>query len=263
MRHEGRSTTMARNKTTGNIRKRISSIKYLIILYMVFIFTVPTHAFLGFGDIVFDPSNLVENIAQVAQSMIQVRNQIKQIENMIQNTKGGATPWDSMLPLLFQLGNTLERGQAIGYAMKNLDQRFLTTFPGYQPPTDWHQQYGLWTTTSLDTLRGVLASLGVNASSFAWDASRIAQLHIVNASAGGRMAAIQAGNSIALEGLGQMQRLEQIAMMQSNAYAVTEASKIDKEAATAAKATKFFTDGARPIPQHGSSGTAPHSFLLR
>jgi P-type conjugative transfer protein TrbJ len=113
----------------------------------------------------------------------------------------------------------------------------------------------MWTTTSLDTLRSVLGTLGIHGDSIAWDAARIASLAIANSSAVGRMAAIQAGNSIALEGIGRMQRLEAIAMAQSNAYAVIEANKINEQAQRDAFTRQWLINGESIVPAYSSKGT--------
>lgn len=201
-----------------------------------------------------DHANLVQSIAQVAHLLTQIRNLQAQLENMIRNTQQGQTPWESALPLLIRIGGLLQQGQALGYTIKNIDQRFTATFPGYQPVKNWHQSYGMWTTTSLDTLRSVLGTLGIHGDAIAWDAARIASLALTNSSAVGRMAAIQAGNSIALEGIGRMQRLEQIAMAQSNAYAVIEANKINEQAQRDAFTRQWLLHGEGAVPAYTSQG---------
>lgn len=199
---------------------------------------------------VIDGANLGQNVEQVLKSIIQINNQLRQIENMIQNTTQGATPWTSALPLLMQLGQTLQRGQSLGYSIQGVDQIFLTTFPGYRSPPNWPQQYNQWTTTSLDTLRSVLGSLGIHADNFVWDAARMATLQLGNASATGRLAAIQAGNAISLEAIGQMQGLKQIAMSQTNAYLTVEANRINQEAQKEAWTREWLLSGQGPVPTY-------------
>ena len=44
----------------------------------------PAHAIFGVGDIVLDPSNLVQNIMTAARALEQINNQIRQLQNEAQ-----------------------------------------------------------------------------------------------------------------------------------------------------------------------------------
>ena len=89
--------------------KRVFSL--LIVVGLVLASTVPAYSFLGFGDIVFDPSNYVEAIRSVIQleqqyeqlvaTYAQVRGQYDHLKRMAQQVpvnmmaryKSAATPW--------------------------------------------------------------------------------------------------------------------------------------------------------------------------
>src|SRR2546430_10284549 len=77
----------------------------------------------AYAMIVFDPTNLAQNIisAQKAiESVINevqmIANQIRQIENMVQNTRTYGGVWDrEALPRLIRLGQLIEEEQALTY----------------------------------------------------------------------------------------------------------------------------------------------------
>lgn len=129
-----------------------------------------------------------------------IANQIKQIENMVQNTASYSGIWDrEALPRRLRLGQIIEQEQAIAYAMAGMDRVFRERYPGYRPVTDWAKTYDEWTRTTLDTMRGTLAAVRLQADDFADDQRRIETLTALGDSAEGRMQAIQVGNMLAGE----------------------------------------------------------------
>jgi P-type conjugative transfer protein TrbJ len=230
--------------------KRIMSFTVLF----SFLITTPTHAIFGIGDIVFDPTNLVQNIAQVLQSIIQVKNQITQIQNMVQNTTMTKAQWEQALPLLNQLGAALNQGQAMAYNLENLDAIFRQKFPGYTPYQDWHTAYGTWTSTTLDTLNGALRSVHMQSTNFLDEQARIQALSTISESAVGRLAAIQAGNAIATEAAQQMVKLRQLMMLQITGQNTYFANQVNEKAQETAWVRAWLLRGEKPLSPYGTGG---------
>lgn len=82
---------------------------------------------------VIDPSNLAQNITQVAKAIQQINNQRLQIQYQLQALRklGGAN-WRDIRALVQQLDILMQQGQALAYSLANLDQQFQQTFPGWQ-----------------------------------------------------------------------------------------------------------------------------------
>src|SRR5207244_2169407 len=150
-----------------------------------------------------------KTIESVINEVQMIANQVRQLETMVQNTKGFSRGlWDTdAQPRLLRLGAVIDQERAIAYTMANVDGLFRQRYPGYRPVTDWSSEYELWTRTTLDTLRGTLNSVRLHGEGFATEQGRIQALQAMSESAEGRMQALQVGNMMAAEQLQQLVQL--------------------------------------------------------
>jgi P-type conjugative transfer protein TrbJ len=205
---------------------------------------------------VIDAANLVQNtttalqaIESVLKQVEMIRNQMTQIENMVQNTTRSAGIWDTdALPRLLRLGQIIEQEQAIAYQMAGIDGEFRRRFPGYRPVTDWAKEYELWTRTTMDTLRGTLNAARLHAENFATEQGRIQALQAMSDSAEGRMQALQVGNMMAAEQLQQLVQLRQLVLAQMNAQNVYMAHQVNRDAQEAATVNEWVRNGTSTAP---------------
>ncbi|MCI0370753.1 MAG: P-type conjugative transfer protein TrbJ [candidate division NC10 bacterium] len=205
---------------------------------------------------VIDVANLAQNTMtalQMVESVLKeieiIRNQITQIENMVQNTTRWGGLWDTdALPRLRRLGQIIEQEQAIAYQMAGIDAEFRRRFPGYRPVTDWGREYELWTRTTMDTLRGTLNAARMHAENFATEQGRIQALQAMSDSAEGRMQALQVGNMMAAEQLQQLVQLRQLVLAQMNAQNVYMAHQVNRDAQRAATVGEWVRNGTATAP---------------
>jgi P-type conjugative transfer protein TrbJ len=234
---------------------------------MVAIVLIAASSVWGYGSVVLDPTNLIQNtisalkaIESVINEVEMIANQIKQIENLVQNTRGYAGVWDrEALPRLIRLGQIIEQEQALAYAMAGMDRVFKERYPGYKPVTDWAAAYDQWTRTTLDTLRGSLVAVRLHADDFTNEQQRIQTLTALSDSAEGRMQAIQAGNMLAAEQVQQLAKLRQLMMAQINAQNVYMANQTNRDAQRAATQQEWVKNGNREAPVLPASVTASAS----
>lgn len=96
---------------------------------------VPTRAHAQWT--VIDPSNLAQNIQQVARAAQQINNQRLQIENQLRALrKLDNVHWRDVSGLMQQLDILMRRQRAIAYSLGNLERQFRETFPGWQAAPD-------------------------------------------------------------------------------------------------------------------------------
>lgn len=196
---------------------------------------------------VIDDDNLHNNI-------LQVLNIIKQLENMILNTKKGGGGYHNPMGLLHELQAILTRARGIGYSTAGIDTVFRERYPGYVPYEDWHTDYDRWSGTAMDTLANTLANLNRQSLEFEAEIDTAEGLKAASDSAPGRMAAIQAGNAIAADALNHTIKLKQVTMAHYSAWAVIEGRKINEEDQKTAWVEEWLHRGQRPVPAYGSSG---------
>jgi type IV secretion system protein TrbJ len=221
---------------------------------------------------VIDAANLVqttltalEAIQSVINEVQMIENQVKQIETMLQNTRNfGQGIWDTQaLPRLLRLGQVIDQEQAIAYTMVNVDSLFRQRYPGYRPVTDWSRSYDSWASTTLDTLRGVLNSAGLQGAEFATEQGRIQALQALSDRAAGRMQALQVGNMMAAEQLQQLVKLRQLVLAQINAQTVYMATQTSRDAQRAATQSEWIRNGNADAPSLRATapGVSPGTVL--
>jgi P-type conjugative transfer protein TrbJ len=250
-------------------RLLVLALRRLVAALAIVLLAASSYAW-GYAAVVLDPTNLVQNtisalkavesvineVQMIANQIQQIENQIRQIENMVQNTRNlGRGLWDrEALPRLIRLGEIIDQGQAIAYAMAGVDRVFRERFPGYGAVPDWAGAYDRWTRTTLDTLRGTLAAVRIHADEFADEQRRIQTLTALSDSAEGRMQAIQAGNMLAAEQIQQLVKLRQIMMAQINAQNIYMANLTNRDAQRVATQHEWVKNGNREAPVLPASG---------
>jgi len=240
--------------------------KRLVAVFAVVVLVGPSGAW-AYATIVLDLTNLVQNtisalkaIESVINEVQMISNQVKQIENMVQNSRSYSGVWDQeALTRLNRLGQIIEQEQAIAYSMAGMERVFRDRYPGYRPVTDWAAAYDQWTRTTLDTLRGTLASVRLHADDFADEQRRIQTLTAMSDNAEGRMQAIQAGNMLAAEQIQQLTKLRQLMMAQINAQNVYMANLANRDAQKASTQQEWIKNGNREAPVLPSGTSRPAS----
>ena len=151
----------------------------------------------------------------------------------------------------------------LAYNAQNLDAQFKKIYPGYQSPKNYGEQYQQIVNTTVNTLNGVLNSLGTNAQDFQQENTRLAFLQSQSQNVVGQTQAIQAASQIALEQVAQMQLLRQTLMAQTNAQTAYYVAQTQKEASAKAELEQVVQTGEQKVPAYGTSGNTlnvPSSF---
>lgn len=206
--------------------------------------------------LVTDLANLVENIVSavqaalsVAQEIQVVANQVTQIvneveqleatyqmlEDMVTNSTPGSTvAWGEVESALRALAQTIEVGDSLSYAASDVARDFEARYPGYRPPEDWPKSYEGWSKSTLDTLRGTLASAGQNVADAGSVQSALDRLRSANDSTEGRLEALQVGNQLASLEVAELAKLRQLVAAQINAQNAYLGAQESKAAGSAA-----------------------------
>ncbi len=140
------------------------------------------------------------------------------------------------------------------YTSSNLQSDFEALYPGYKAPTNYQEEYKQNVNSTLNTLDGVLISMGASANDFKSESARLANLQSQVSQAQGQTQAIQASAQLLSEAIVQLQLLRQTLIAQSNAQTAYYAQQIQKEASAQAEFTRFIQSGSTNVPAYGSSG---------
>ncbi|MGC0153558.1 P-type conjugative transfer protein TrbJ [Chromobacterium vaccinii] len=157
--------------------------------------------------------------------------QAKQVEIALRQAATlGNIPWSQTSQSLIQLGQVVNKGMALGYELGGLEDRFKSVYKDYGAADKWKGAFGNWSRSTRDSIMGSLRASGLQAQDFQTEAGLMDNLRSMSGSAAGQMQAVQAGNAIAVEMVGQMQKLRQLSVAQNqahNAYLLAQQAKDD------------------------------------
>lgn len=192
--------------------------------------------------------NNVELIQQAAMMYQQVQNtiqQVKYMEQQLQNlVKAPQMVWGQAQADLQQLSQLVAKGQALGYALGNIDQQFADKYPSYNGVALKNNFQGAsktWTQTSLDSLKSALSAAGMQSNQFATEQMAMDSIQNIASSAPGQLQATQAGVMVAGQQVQQLQKLRQLFMAQMQAQNAVLAQQATAQQAEIDTANSHFT----------------------
>lgn len=221
-----------------------------IYLFASLFFTNPAFAI----DIVWAPGVEAEVVASKVAEVAKLTQQIRYLEQELKTLANAPYQWNTVQNTINELGHAINQANTLAYNAQNLDTQFKKTYPGYQSPKNYVEQYQQIVNTTVNTLNGVLNSLGTNAKDFQQENTRLAFLQSQAQNVVGQTQAIQAASQIALEQVSQMQLLRQTLMAQTNAQTAYYVAQTQKEASAKAELEQVVQTGEQTVPAYGTSG---------
>jgi P-type conjugative transfer protein TrbJ len=166
----------------------------------------PAHALFGVGDIVFDPTNLVQNTLTAVRTLEQINNQIRQLQNeaqmLINQARNLASLPSSVVgQLRANLATTqrlIAQAKGMAYDVANMDQMFQRLYPEqYAATVSGNQMYRDAQERWKNTLTGLQTTMQMQASqNLSDDEGVLADLVGKSQSAVGALQAMQAMNQL-------------------------------------------------------------------
>lgn len=197
-------------------------------------------------------------LAKLADELSQLKEETQYIQQSLQGMQAGQYQWDDAQGLINNLGTIVSQSNGIAYSASNANTQFKRDYPGYQAPENYSQQYQHNVNTTMDTLDGILQSMGSSADDFQDENTRLQFLQQQSQNAQGETEAIQAATQIASEQVSQIQLLRQTVIAQSNAQAVYYATRVQTQASQQAQLKQIIDAGSTKVPPYGSSGHPLH-----
>ncbi|MCO6185178.1 P-type conjugative transfer protein TrbJ [Rhizobium sp. L1K21] len=196
----------------------------------------PAYALFGFGGIVFDPSNYVQNVLTAARTLEQINNQITSLQNeaqMLINQARNLTslPYSALQSLQQSVQRTqqlLNEARRIAFDVQQIDQAFQTTY-GEAPLSASDQDLITGARERWEnTVAGLQDAMRVQAGVIGnIDTNRTQMSELIGRSQGatGALQAAQAGNQLlALQGQ-QLADLTAVVAANGRAQALADAER--------------------------------------
>ena len=197
----------------------------------------PAHALFGIGDIVFDPSNLAQNIMTAANTL-EINNQIQQLQNEAQMLRNQArnlagldfSALSELKAALSATNQLIQQAQGLAFNVQQMEGEFKRLYPesytaaisGTQMATDararWKQ--------SLEALRTATQVQSQAVQNFAADERMLTDLVNRSQSAVGALQAMQATNQLLALQSRQAMQAQQLQITQDRAVALEQARQV-------------------------------------
>jgi P-type conjugative transfer protein TrbJ len=190
--------------------------------------------------------NELTQYANFAQLSAQTSNLISQLEVMRAQAArlSSATPFSQSSTLLASIMGMVNQGQALGYNIGNITQKFETQYPGFgKQQGNYYDNYKNWSRTTADSIKSALMSSGLQMDNFATESATADTLRQMNQSSTGQMQAIQVGNAVSSEMLDELRKLRQLntAQMQAqNAYLLGQQEQMSAKENNSEAVVKSF-----------------------
>ena len=221
----------------------------------------PAHALFGIGDIVFDPSNLAQNIMTAANTLEQINNQIQQLQNeaqMLMNQARNLAGLDfsalSQLRAALSATNQLIRqAQGLAFNVQQMETQFRDLYPESFSASVTNAQMVLdarrrWT-NSLEALRTATQVQSQAVQNFAADEQALTDLVNRSQSAVGALQAMQATNQLLALQSRQAIQAQQLQLTQDRAIALEQARQVAVHERAREVRRRFMGSGTPYTPQ--------------
>jgi type IV secretion system protein TrbJ len=210
------------------IKRAVSAVTIAALLCMGAPQPAHASAFVGATEIT-QLLNHVELVSQYIQQVQQYATQLQQYQNQLKMMTTVPTQLFSKITnTLTGLQNVVQGGNALSYAMANMDSQFTSKFAslGFSPTTSYASRYAMWSKTSLDTTQKALDMAHLQNSNLQTEAQLISMLQTQSKSSDATVSTVQVGNQIAAEQLNQLMELRQLMMADMSQKAAFQAQQI-------------------------------------
>lgn len=213
----------------------------------------PAEAVFGVGDVVIDPTNLVQNILTALNTLEQINNQVKQLQNeaeMLINQAEDLASLDysslkDLQRILQKIEELLREGDEITYEVGESERRYEETFPeSYEDLTNAEivvratDQWKL----SRKTFGHSIQMQAAIVTSISESRSTLETLVTESQSATGNLSAVQAGNQLAALSVEQQMQMQTLMASHYRMVALEEARRLAIEEQARERHKRFRGD---------------------
>jgi P-type conjugative transfer protein TrbJ len=175
--------------------------------------------------------NNAQLVMQYSQQVQQYATQLQQLQRQLKDgTVVGAQVFGPIRSDLVGLQQVVQGGNALSYAMGNLDSEFTSRFAalGYAPSTSYAARYAQWSKTSMATTQAALDAAGLQSKQLSSEEALIEQLQTMSQSSDGQLKAIQVGSQIAAMQVQELMKLRQLMMADMQSKAAFQAQQLSQ-----------------------------------
>jgi len=212
------------------MRRTFKKLRSLVLTAAIIpmVFATPAHAIFGFGDIVIDPTNLIQNALTATRTLQQVTDQASMLRNQVkQMTRLGIYVGEDFERTLSELNRLTHQARGLTYRIDEIERVFEMHFPDAY--ADWSQ-----------TEQAQIADAQQDAEQ---DGRQLNVLMNASQGAVGELSAVQAGNQITALSAKQTMQMQTLMAAQYRAEAIERSRALYQEQVGAARHEAFMGRG--------------------
>ncbi len=215
---------------------------------------LPASAFFG-GGVVIDPTNLVQNTNSAINSLEQINNQIRQLQNEAQMLIDSAdnlarldqTSIDELRRILERIDGLMKQGDDLTYEVATSEQRYEKEFPeSYQNLTNQEivvRAIDQWKMARRSFGNAIRVQSGI-VTSIAESKETLTRIVSQSQEAAGNLEVNQAGNQLIALSVEQQMQMQQLMAAQYRMSAVEQARRAAIEEQARVRHERFKGDGS-------------------
>jgi P-type conjugative transfer protein TrbJ len=235
------------------MRRRVTAI--LVGLLSMTLTAPRADALLGVGDVVIDPTNLVQNIVTATNTLEQINNQISQLQheaqmlvNQAENLKRlDYASTERLKRLLERIDTLMREAGEISYEVEESERRYEQAFPeSYEDVSNAEitvQAKDQWR-LSRGGFAGAVQIQSAIVSAIAESQGTLSELVTESQSAVGNLSVAQAGNQLIALSVQQQMQMQQLMAAQYRMEAVEASRRAALEEQARVRHERFRGDGA-------------------
>lgn len=218
-------------------------------------FAPRAEALLGVGDVVLDPTNLVQNILTATRTLEQINNQVSQLQHEAQMLVNQAEDLkrldyasiDQLTYLLGQIDTLLREADEISYEVAESVRRYEEAFPEtYEDLSNEEivvEAQNQWRLSQGGFANTVQVQSGI-VSAIADTKGTLRELVSESQSASGNLSALQAGNQLIALSIAQQVQMQQLMAAQYRMETLEASRRAALEEQARVRHQRFRGDGA-------------------
>ncbi|MEO1304143.1 MAG: P-type conjugative transfer protein TrbJ [Pseudomonadota bacterium] len=220
-----------------------------------FVAPQPADALFGVGDVVIDPTNLVQNVNTAVNTLEQINNQIRQLQNEAQMLIDSAenlkrldqSSINELRRILERIDVLMREGDEITYEVEESERRYEENFPeSYEDLTN--REIVVRATDQWKLSRGTFGNAvriqSAIVSSITESKETLTALVNQSQDAAGNLEVIQAGNQLMALSVEQQMHMQQLMASHYRMLAVEQARRAAIEEQSRVRHERFRGDGS-------------------
>lgn len=208
------------------------------------VFAAPAHAIFGFGDIVLDPTNLIQNALTATRTLQQVTDQAQMLRNQItQMTRLGIYVGDDFERTLSELNRLTHQARGLTYRIDEIERVFELHFPDAYADWSKTEQAQIADAQQEAAIMAFRDSIQMQAqitNAIEQDSRQLGVLMNASQASAGELSAVQAGNQIEALTAKQTMQMQTLMAAQYRAESIDRSRALYVEQMGAARHDAFM-----------------------